>query len=264
MIKAFFAGIVGAVLTVGAAAAQTMPMPLPSDPRIRQYVYDVNTVYQLDVYTPYISTIQFAEGEIVESIQIGDSASWQIVRLNRGDVLSVKPLMEGAFTNMTVYTDRRLYTFDLRAHRGSLGSRYTTYRVTFVYPSETVTQFSERRMGPTGPTGPTAYRRTDYHVAGEAPFAPTAVYDDGRQTVFTLPPDAPRPAIFRVDAQGRESIVNVRHAGADIIVDTVSDRWTMRIGDTELCVASGNVIDTVPARLNQTTRWQEDEGRDNR
>lgn len=246
MIKALAAGMLLAIVTIDAAAAQTMPTPLPSDPRIRQYVYDVNTVYQLDVYTPYISTIQFGEGEIVESIQIGDSASWQIVRLNRGDVLSVKPLIEGAYSNMTVYTNRRVYTFDLRAHRGSVGSPSTTYRVTFVYPTETVTQFSDLS------TRPRAYRRTDYHVAGEARFSPTSVYDDGQQTVFTLPANAPRPAIFRVDAQGREAIVNVRHAGDDIIVDAVSDRWTLRIGDTELCVASGDVIDTVPDARPQT------------
>ncbi len=242
MLKLAAASLVAAVVAAGVAAAQTMPTPLPVDPRIRQYVYDANTVYQLDVYTPYISTIQFGDGEIVESIQIGDSASWQIVRLNRGDVLSVKPLIEGAFTNMTVYTDRRVYTFDLRAHRGRVGSNQVSYRLTFVYPAETVTEFTALPIS-ARPNRPE--NRTDYHVAGEAPFVPTAIYDDGRQTVFTLPANAPRPAVFRVTSLGTESVVNVRHAGDDIIVDGVSDRWTLRIGDDEICVARGRSIQTV-------------------
>ena len=252
------ASLVAVTVTAGAAGAQTMPTPLPADPRIRQYVYDANTVYQLDVYTPYISTIQFGAGEVVESIQIGDSASWQVVRLNRGDVLSVKPLIEGAFTNMTVYTDQRVYTFDLRAHRGRVGTQQVSYRVGFVYPAETVTEFGGV---PIGARAAGRRHRTDYHVAGEAAFSPTAVYDDGRQTVFTIPPNAPRPAIFRVNALGQESVVNVRDAGDDIIVDGVSDRWTMRIGDEEICIARGSVIDSEsePPAGASTERGEDDE-----
>lgn len=239
MVKMLTAAVAAVIITTGVATAQTMPTPLPTDPRIRQYVYDQNAVYQLDVYTPFISTIQFGQGEVVESIQIGDSASWQVVRLNRGDVLSVKPLIEGAFTNMTVFTNTRVYTFDLRAHRGNVGNRDVSYRVGFTYPQETVTEFSGVGIQ-SRPTDPR--NRTDYLVAGEAPFSPTTVYDDGRQTVFTVPPLAPRPAIFRVGSDGRESVVNVRHDGNNIIVDGVSDRWTMRIGDEEICVARRGVI----------------------
>ena len=45
---------------------------------------------------------------------------------------------------------------------------------------------------------------------------------------------------------GRESIVNIRHNESASIVDRVSDRWTIRIGDQEICVAHGDVIRSVP------------------
>ena len=72
--------------------AEQAPVPLPADNRIKQLVYNENTVYRLDMHTNFISTVQFGKNEIVESIQVGDSASWQIIRLKRGDVISIKPL----------------------------------------------------------------------------------------------------------------------------------------------------------------------------
>ena len=249
-----------AALGAGPALAETRPVPLPADPRIRTYLYNPNTVYQLDTHTHYISTIEFEPGEIVESIQIGDSVSWEVVRLNRGDVLSVKALIEGAFTNMTVYTDQRRYTFDLNARRGRANEWDLNYRVQFVYPQTVIDFVSreeiERDRRP---------RREGYHTAGVAPFAPVAVWDNGIQTTFTLPDDVPTPAIFRVDPTGRETIVNVRQSGQDLIVDSISDRWTLRAGDVELCVAHGAVIDTVPTepgayvpRRPGSSRWDDD------
>ena len=116
--------------------AETAPRPFPQDSRIRQYIYDEHEVFRLDTYTRFITSIEFAPGEDVESVQVGDSESWQIVRLARGDVLSVKPLIEGAYTNMTVYTNRRPYTFELRANPGQAGASGLTYRVGFAYPEE--------------------------------------------------------------------------------------------------------------------------------
>ncbi len=68
----------------------------------------------------------------------------------------------------------------------------------------------------------------------------------GRRTFFIFPDNARRPGIFLVGPDGRESIVNVRHDARASIVDRVSDRWTIRIGDEEICVANGRVIRSVP------------------
>jgi type IV secretion system protein VirB9 len=224
-----------AVIAPGVPAlADTTPVSLPVDPRIRQFVYDENTVYRLDVHMRFITSIQFAPGEIVESIQIGDSASWQILRLDRGDVVSVKPLIERAHTNMTVMTDRRVYTFELRALRPT-ATAALNFRVGFTYPADDLMEFSGGAGSGAGQAGLLFH---NYLVAGDAPFQPVEVFDDTRQTTFRFAPNTPRPAIFKVDETGAESIVNLRQAGDRVIVDGVSDRWTVRIGDEELCIAS--------------------------
>ena len=208
-------------------------MPLPADTRIKQFVYNENTVYRLDMHTNFISTVQFGKGEVVESIQIGDSASWQIIRLKRGDVVSIKPLNEDAVTNMTVYTDRRVYSFELRAHRGRAGhGQNHNFRTTFRYPTGVVSEYHGTPASGGG-------KNFDYWVAGKANFAPIEVYDNGKQTFFRFPGNTPLPGIFRVGKGGREYIVNSRTAGRTIIADGVHKNWTVRIGAEAICVSNG-------------------------
>lgn len=232
-----------AALTLGPcpAGAETGPRSIGADPRIKQYTYSATTVYRLDVAMKIITSIEFAPGESIDSVLMGDSESWEVIRLQSGNVLAVKPLIAGARTNMTLYTSQRSYTFELRAAPASAGSASLNYRIGFRYPEQERAKVTRARAEAARPRDP------NYYVAGpKTAWRPVAVYDDGRVTTFQFPPDAPRPAIFRVDAQGRESIVNLREGENATIVTGTSDRWTLRIGDEELCVAHARVIRTVP------------------
>ena len=135
-----------------------------------------------------------------------------------GNVLAVKPLIDEARTNMTVYTSQNTYTFELRPSRSrrlldpQLPDRFSIPRT---------------RAGQGGePTDrPGAAARPELLRGGpEGRFRPVAVYDDGRRTTFEFPADEPRPAIFRVDEQGRESIINVRETETGAVVTGTSDR----------------------------------------
>lgn len=241
---------VGLIALVSSLAlADQKPSALPSDSRIKQFVYNENTVYRLDLHLKAITSVQFARGEEVKSILIGDSASWEVVRLKSGNVISIKPRVAKALSNLTIYTDRRVYTFELRTvgdirsdHRSG---RNQNYRTTFVYPaSSQVQEFS----GVGGDGG----KNYNYFAAGQGRFKPVEVFDNGKQTFFKFAPNAPRPAIFKVDSKGKESLVNVRANGNVMIVDSVNSLWTVRIGDEALCVADGDAIKTLPRRLRRT------------
>jgi len=237
------------VLLTSFAFADQKPNPLPSDSRIKQFVYNENTVYRLDLHLKAITSVQFARGEEVKSILIGDSASWEVVRLKSGNVISIKPRVANALSNLTIYTDRRVYTFELRTvgniRSGHKSARNQNYRTTFVYPaSSQVQEFS----GVGGDGG----KNYNYFAAGQGTFKPIEVFDNGKQTFFKFAPNAPRPAIFKVDSKGKESLVNVRSNGDVIIVDSVNNLWTVRIGDEALCVADGDAIKKLPYRLRRT------------
>ena len=229
-------GTLALIASVAAAEAEVKPLPYSADPRIRHYTYNEHQVYRLDVYMKFITSLQFAAGENVESVQVGDSASWQIVRLSRGDVLSVKPLIENAYTNMTVYTDRRVYTFELRAKRGRAGDPNLSYRIDFRYPGE---EAAQRRAQQERAARPKDF---NYFYAGTArSIVPVQVYDDGRSTYFRFAPDAPRPAIFAANARGQEAIVNVSQTRDGFVVSRTSERWTLRLGEETISVAHGSV-----------------------
>ena len=236
------ASLVALALAAAApASAETAPRSVGADPRIKQYTYVKDTVYRLDVAMKIITSIEFAPGEAIDSVLMGDSESWQVIRLQSGNVLAVKPLIEGAHTIMTVYTSQNTYTFELRAVPIPAGSSTLSYRIGFRYPERERAKVASRQVEQARPRDP------NYYVAGAATkFRPVAVYDDGRRTTFEFPRDAPRPAIFRVDEQGRESIINVRETETGAVVMGTSDRWTLRIGEEELCVAHQRVIKSVP------------------
>ncbi len=228
-----------------AASAETVARAYPDDARIRQFTYDEHQVYRLPTYLRYITAIEFPAGESIDSVQLGDSASWEITRLDRGNVLTIKPVIEGAYTNMNVYTNARAYSFELRSSETGAGSSNPSYRVNFRYPGEEAAarQAQLKREA--------LVKDFNYYVAGEATsFRPYRVYDDGQRTYFLFDGNAPRPAIFAADAQGREAIVNTRQEGNMIVVERTSPYWTLRLGDEELCVAHGDVIQSVPGGRN--------------
>ncbi len=231
------------------AWADQKPTSLPSDSRIKQFTFDQNAVYRLDLHLKSITSVQFARGEHVQSILSGDSASFDVVRLKAGNVLSIKPKVANAVSNVTVFTDRRVYTFELvtvgDVRQGHRHRRNQAYRVNFVYPATGKVQEFGNGAGSGG-------KNFDYFAAGQGRFKPVEVFDNGKQTFFRFDENAPRPAIFKVDKDGKESIVNVRSNGNTIIVDSVNSLWTVRIGDEALCVTSGAAIKKLPRRLRKT------------
>jgi type IV secretion system protein VirB9 len=243
MIKKFALLIALTSLCGAPAFAEQNPIGTKSDVRIKTFAYDENNVYNLSLYLKSVTAVQFAPDENVRSILIGDSASWEVVKLQSGNVVSIKPIIHGALTNMTVYTDQRVYTFQLRSvgaiSAGPKGSAAQAFRTTFTYPEKKDASDSEQTNIPTGPIN------TSYMVSGAAQFRPISVADNSLQTVFELPLGAPRPAVFRVGSDNKERLANSRTEGNRMIVSGTSDYWVLRIGDEIVCIGkSGAVLDT--------------------
>ena len=70
-----------AALIASPAIAEIAPRPVGPDPRIRSLAYDPDEVFRLNLAMKFITHIRFAPGEAIQSVSVGDSASWQIVRL---------------------------------------------------------------------------------------------------------------------------------------------------------------------------------------
>lgn len=211
------------------ALAEATPQGGPLDVRIRYAVYNENQVFRIETDLRHSTTIHLGRGERFEAVIVGDTESFQVDPIPElGNVLTIKPHVEGASTNMTVITNRRSYSFHLR--EGSIPNRTGMFfEVRFRYPEE------ERRTS--APKGFEAPRNYAYLVSGESDFRPSTVYDDGSYTYFTFPENGRQPAIFKADDAGRERTVNWTQDGNTVRVLGVNDYWTLRIDDEALCVA---------------------------
>jgi len=206
------------------------------DDRILHMHYVENDVYHVDLNFRYITMIQFERGETVTAIQIGDSESFQVSRLEKGDVITVKPLIENARTNMNVITNRkRTYTFFLKAVSSGAPDGQN-FRINFRYkphPEDKKT-FVSQTSG-TQATGRPV--NVGYQVQGTTDFVPIEVWDDGVNTWLRYTSTARRPAVFKTDTQGRESVANfTAHPNHRIQLHGLSKNWTLRIGDELVCI----------------------------
>ncbi|ATG38091.1 Type IV secretory pathway, VirB9 component (plasmid) [Phaeobacter piscinae] len=226
------------VAVASAAFGGATPTGGAHDIRVRNAIYHPDQVYLIETDLKFATTIHFGRGERFEAVIAGDTESFEITPVtNLGNVVSIKPHVSRAETNMTVITNRRTYSFELREGRIS-GRTGRFYEVRFQYPED-------RRKSSTGAKGYQAPRNYNYGISGEGDFAPGTVYDDGRYTYFSFPEGTRQPAIFKADSDGRERTVNWTQIGNTVRVLGVNEFWTLRIDDDALCIRKDQAALTV-------------------
>lgn len=207
------------------AAAQTRPEPGPGDPRVQSIEYNADQVVLLQAAPGYQISVEFAPDERIENVALGDSGAWQATPNRRGDHLFVKPIQPGVSTNMTVLTDSRLYAFELRPLSGPQTDM--AYTVRFRYPGAAAAALaaaggSEAAAGTQPPRG-------RYRLSGDRAIRPSGIDDDGAKTYIEWAADGSLPAVYSVDAKGREALVNGNMRDGIFVIDSVVPRLVFRL-----------------------------------
>lgn len=200
------------------AVAQVQPQPVGSDARIQMVDYDPDQVVTISAAQGYQVTLQFGADERIENVAVGDSGAWQVTANHRGDLLFVKPVQDGVTTNLTVATDARIYAFELAP---AFGGAATPYMIRFRYPT-TVGDAS-------GQVAEIGELTGSYRVSGVRALRPTRIGDDGVRTYIEWPAHRPLPAVYTVDDQGREALVNGYMRDGLYVIDSVLQRLRFRI-----------------------------------
>jgi type IV secretion system protein VirB9 len=105
-------------------------IPIATDNRMKTYVYNQNDVYLVTVSTGFQSSIEFEQGETVQTLSLGESYAWNITPIDNR--LIIKPLENNVRTNMMVITNRRTYQFDIVSTSDEDAA--ISYVVRFYYP----------------------------------------------------------------------------------------------------------------------------------
>ena len=204
------------------------PKPGLMDPRIRSIHYDEEQVVTLTGYLGYQMMVEFGLDERIENVSVGNSLGWQITPNHKANLLFLKPMDLAAPTNMTVVTDRRRYAFELRTLRpAKAAASDIAYVVRFLYPPDP-TPVPVVVTPP--PPAPPEKLNTAYSYTGSRAALPSQVFDDGRFTYFQWPDSVATPALFLIEPDGSESIVNYTVRDGYQVVEQLAPRFKLRNG----------------------------------
>jgi type IV secretion system protein VirB9 len=203
-----------ALLASTPAWASVTPSPGAGDPHIQSVDYDPQQVVVLGVCLGYALTVEFSPDERIENVSVGNGAVWQASVNKSADRLFIKPMQGAADTDMTVVTDSRVYTFELRP-----APTPDAFLVRFHYPAAAVAA-PAKVVVETGV----------YRFGGARDLRPTTMTDDGRTTTITWPLDAVIPVVSIVGPDGKEALANGAVRDGRYVIDQVADRYVFRAG----------------------------------
>jgi type IV secretion system protein VirB9 len=240
----FFCLILFLTTSLAVEAAQ-LPRFLGTEKKFRSYIYNPNDVYRYVGHYTYQGFIEFEEGETISTISMGNPSLWLFENL--GNRLFLKPVGEDhSETNMTVISNKRVYHFELMAKEAKgITDKDLIFVVKFAYPDEkdkNIVEFTKSTPTDEPDMRDLSLYNFNYQYTGEPAIAPIKVFDNGEFTYFQFAKrNAEIPAVFTVDAEGFESLVNFRSAGSYIIVERVSPQFTLRNGNDIVCVYNSNL-----------------------
>jgi type IV secretion system protein VirB9 len=232
--------IIQAVAFALPAAAELSPRAGPRDSRIRYVWYHKDEVVSVQASYGASTMITFAEDERIETLGAGDALAWRIEPNKKGNVLFVKPVEKEAHANLNVLTNKRSYVFILKGEFRPVAQQ--VYSIVFRYPDEEgdnaamMAQARERAAQPNLRNLRAENVNSAYGYKGASANKPLVIFDDGVKTFFRFDPARETPAIYVVDAERNESLINFRREGEYLVVDRVNYQWTLRNGADATCI----------------------------
>jgi type IV secretion system protein VirB9 len=249
--------------SVLASVPATAALAQAPDPRLREVVYDAQSVVTVPVRRGVVTHLVLGADEAITELGSGlgadcgkPEAPWCIAAQPGGRNIFVKPKSTaGAPNNLAVVTDRRTHAFRLVVLSDG-DTRAGVYRLVVRAPVQRPAAAAAARPGPALPPpamaiaeplpAPSAQAlvaerlkagpqllNAEYSIAegsASADIVPTLIFDDGRFTYLRFAGNREVPAVFQVLGDGSEAVVNVRMEDDLLVVDRVARRLMLRAG----------------------------------
>lgn len=210
------------------------------DKRIRFIDYNAAQVVKLVGHYGFSTHIQFNPSESIKQIAMGDPQAWDVGTVDNH--IFIKPVGDKAITNMTVVTSARVYNFDLSAHWSKSKSKSNDmyFQVNFKYPNEeanlallTAKRLADKTAIETSLKSNIKPENWNYWARGSDIIAPDRAFDDNRFTYLSFNNNKEMPAIYMVNDDGSESLVNTNidpNHKETIIVHIIAKKLILRKG----------------------------------
>jgi ComB9 competence protein len=245
-----------------------------STPGAAIYTTDLCTdcTYKVRLREWMVSVIELPRGEEIKNIDLGDDKSFQVSRRGKRRI-AVRPIGHGYDSNLLVYgSSGAVYPFYLRAEGFNSGSTPDLMvRINgavngeMVTPDFAVEVSADKERDVPLPAMPLEHIRNplaspseiedfaqtiafnpdtlhgwgDYELHGnDDSLRPETVFRDEHFTYIRFGKNwnrGEKPAVFSVH-DGIDELVNLRVSGTTFIVEAVSERLTLKFGESFLCV----------------------------
>ena len=237
------------------AQAEISPQRGGYDARVRIVDYNPANVVRLTTFYGVSTHVQFGDGEVIKDIATGDDQAWALIPRS-GNHLFIKPRATQADTNLTVITDKRVYQFALvvrqddRTNDKAWRDPNLIFSLSFRYPDEELAKLraeaeamrrqasQDNLQGRLQASKSGDSNNYDYWVAGALEVSPTAAHDNGSFTRLTFGNNRDMPAIYAVDSQGNESLINANVEGNQIVIHRVFRKLILRKGNYVACLVN--------------------------
>lgn len=249
--------LVAATLLQAATAHAVAPtVPAKGDSRIRFVDYDAANVVQIVAQYGRQTFVKFAEDEKIEDLGGGDTKAWDIGVTQRPNSFFIKPKALSPNTNITVVTNKRHYNFDLQLEKKKVPN---VYMVWFRYPDDdakaTASIDRTKHVNQQLEQGAaTLAQNRAYTVQGASSISPMEAYDDGSFTYLRFAPRANMPAVYYVDEDGTEKLVNFNVKDDVLVVHRVAPKLVLRRGDTLVACIFNEAFDQVGVKRATNTK----------
>jgi type IV secretion system protein VirB9 len=226
-------------LSVARAQSQPTLSTLRPDPRIRVVPYRADAVYRLRGYVGYQIDITFAPDERFLGLGVGDAKD--VAFAADANHLFLKPKATRVATNLTVLTNLRTYLFDyqVRPQPPDPSGADVIYALRFEYPAAALKagprtrRRIDRDLAAARQARPRNY---DYWYCGDPSLKPIAAWDDGAETTLVFGGHTELPAVFALNADGTESLVNFNMRAGRMVIQRVARRLILNRGKLSGCI----------------------------
>lgn len=221
----------------GAASAEVGTSPSAGDSRIQTVRYTGDNIIRIATAEGVVTTIELSSKEEIKDFAMGDRDAWHAA-IN-GNLFVLKPKDVKADTNLTIFSNKRSYLFELKTT--SRTSRNVAYWVRLQYPEQDAAspeaiaaarQEAERKQIRADLKG-SEYEGTlnyDYWIVGAPELQPLAMHDNGRQTYMLFSAANALPAAFVIEPDGTESLVDYHVEDDTLVLHRVVQRIVLRRG----------------------------------
>ena len=254
---------VALILPASQAWADAVPVAGRADARVRTVEYNPNQVYTIYGRFRHALEIELSPGEVITQAALGDTISWEIAPI--GNIVFLKPRESAKSTNLIVLTNAggvvRSYRFQLVMNGGP-----AMYSIKFRYSGDDaqrnrnaglLAQWQAARAAE-GNVVKLALdqaviegkRNLNYWFRGDSQLEPNEVSDNGEFTVMRFPGRQEIPAIFGVNQDGSEAIIDYDVREDYVVIHGIYKQMRLRKGQSVLCITNNAPIGT--GRLDRT------------